>query len=216
MDKSTTYENKAVKEIIKEPTGEPTTEQSEMGSSLYHDNYMKLKEIADGILSNRYSYMKLKSSGYMDLCIEHIWGNRISMSHYYQQNGDLMADPDMELIVDHENETIRSAAFQQDNLGIYQMAYSGDDLIDQRLSKELDDFLSQWLDNIKNQGFIPYKAYYQDPVLADIEEVVFDDMGKELNQVIDDEKDQEVDHQEQEDIETDLETNIDEEEELEM
>ena len=76
--------------------------------------------------------------------------------------------------------------------------------------------MSQWLDNIKNQGFIPYKAYYQDPVLSEFEEVIFDEMGKELNQVINNEEDQQESKDLETDREIDLETTLDDEEDMEM
>jgi hypothetical protein len=149
-------------------------------SDLNHLNYLKLKEIAEGILSGRYRYMKLRAPGFMDLVIEKVWDNRISLSHYYEQNGDLMADPDMELIVDHEKETLKAATFQQDNIGIYQSAYEGDELKDDYLAGELDHFLDQWLSNISIQGHIPYRAYYSSEVLAELGEVSFNPEGQEI------------------------------------
>jgi hypothetical protein len=166
-------------------------ESSKDGSNLLHENYLKLKEIASGILDNRYSYMKLHAPGFMDLVIEKIWNNRISMSHYYEQNGDLMADPDVEIIVDSENEILRPVTFQQDNLGVYQYAYQGDTLVDENLANELNGFLSQWLDNIKLQGHIPYKAHYSEDVMGDCYEVTFDEVGNEIEPNID--EDDEID-----------------------
>lgn len=160
-------------------------ESSNDGSNLLHENYLKLKEIAEGILDNRYSYMKLHAPGFMDLVIEKIWNDRISMSHYYEQNGDLMADPDVEIIVDSENGTLRPATFQQDNLGVYQCAYQGNTLVDETLATELNGFLSQWLDNIKLQGHIPYKAHYSEGIMGDCYEVVFDEVGNEIEPNID-------------------------------
>lgn len=155
-------------------------ESSTGGSNLMHENYLKLKSIAEGMLTNRYSYMKLRAPGFMDLVVERIWSNRISLSHYYEQNGDLMADPDMELIVDHKNEILRAATFQQDNLGIYQIAINGACIIDGCLADELNCFLNQWLSNIALQGHIPYKAYYDDDVMGDCYEVRFDTKGNEI------------------------------------
>jgi hypothetical protein len=157
-------------------------ESSTDGSNLLHKNYLKLKTIAEGILTDRYRYIKLQAPGFMDLVIEKIWDNRISLSHYYEQNGDLMSDPDMELIVDHDRETLNAATFQQDNMGIYQSAYDGDTLTDEYLAKELNGFLNQWLENIQIQGHIPYKAYYASDMLADFGDVRFDEKGREIVQ----------------------------------
>jgi len=155
-------------------------ESSDVDSILLHENYLKLKQIAEGIMTDRYHYMKLKAPGFMDLVIEKIGDNRISLSHYYEQNGDLMADPDVEIIVDHNSETARAATFQQDNMAIYQSAYNGDQLTDEYLAKELDDFLGDWLKNIKAQGHIPYKAYYSSGIMSQLNNVKFDEEGQEI------------------------------------
>ncbi|MDA3845430.1 MAG: hypothetical protein PF505_02650 [Vallitaleaceae bacterium] len=159
---------------------EEKQESSTGGSNLLHENYLKLKKVAEGILTERFNYMKLRAPGFMDLVIEKIWNNRISLSHYYEQNGDLMADPDMELIVDHDNETLRAATFQQDNMGIYHTAYKEDELVDDYLAKELDEFLGQWLKNILAQGHIPYKANYASEMLSEAGGVRFDEDGHEI------------------------------------
>ena len=167
-------------------------ESSTDGSNLLHENYLKLNKIAEGLLKDRYSYMILKAPGFMDLVIEKIWNNRISLSHYYEQNGDLMSDPDVELIVDKEKETLKAATFQQDNLGIYQEAYQGDTLVDDYLANELNNFVSQWLNNISMQGHIPYKAYYAEGVMGDQYEVDFDDKGNEIVPEIEDDEEMEM------------------------
>jgi uncharacterized protein YqiB (DUF1249 family) len=145
-----------------------------------YENYKKLMKIAPGILNGRYSYMKLKASGFMDLVIEKLYENRISLSHYYEQNGDLMSDPDMELIVDQNQKTLTSATFQQDNMAIYHEAYQGDELVNPDLEDELNDFLKDWLSNIARQGHIVYKAYYSENVDEANVEPTFDDKGHEI------------------------------------
>jgi len=164
-------------------------ESSADGSNLFYKNYLKLMQIAEGIMTGRYDYLKLKAPGFMDLVLEKISDNRISLSHYYEQNGDLMSDPDMEIIIDPNYEKVRAAIFQQDNLGIYQSAYNGNQLMDKGLSKELDDFLQSWLENIIAQDYVPYKALYASEVLAEIGNVRFDETGREtmLNSIEDDE-----------------------------
>lgn len=47
-----------------------TQESSADGSNLMHENYMKLKKIAEGLLNGRYSYMKFNAPGFMDLVAE--------------------------------------------------------------------------------------------------------------------------------------------------
>ncbi|PKM56013.1 MAG: helicase [Firmicutes bacterium HGW-Firmicutes-5] len=149
-------------------------------NDIQHENYKKLLKVTPGILNGRYRYMKLRAPGFMDLIIERLYENRISLSHYYEQNGDLMSDPDMELIVDPMHKTITAATFQQDNLAIYHEAYQGDNLVDPDLEDELNDFLKDWLSNISRQGHLVYKAYYAEGIVEENEEPIFDNKGNEI------------------------------------
>ncbi len=158
-------------------------------NDIRNENYQKLMKIAPGILNGRYRYMKLKAPGFMDLVIERLYENRISLSHYYEQNGDLMSDPDMELIVDHNKKTLTAATFQQDNLAIYHEAYQGDELIDPDMEDELNNFLKDWLSNISRQGHIVYKAYYSEDVVEENEEPLFDERGNEVLVKLEEESD---------------------------
>lgn len=146
-------------------------------NTIPHRNYKKLMEIARGMIEGRYNYLKFKSEGFMDLTFERLDYNRISITHYYLQNEDLMRDPDMELIVDNDKETIMAATFRQDNLGIVQQVYLEDNRWSPKLSKKLNNFLNEWLRNIKSQRYKPFEAHlleYND------ETITFDDNGKEV------------------------------------
>lgn len=41
------------------------------------------------------SHLRLENEGYMPLVIEKVGKDRVSVAHYYEQNGDLIADPDV-------------------------------------------------------------------------------------------------------------------------
>ena len=51
-------------------------------------------KLLEAFTSNEDYYVKIESSGYMPLSIEK-HGSQISISHYFEQGGDLIADPDM-------------------------------------------------------------------------------------------------------------------------
>ncbi len=91
-----------------------------------------------------------------------------------------MSDPDMELILDHNQKTLTATTFHQDNMAIYHEAYKGDELINPDLGDELNDFLKDWLSNIARQGHIVYKAYYSEDVDEANVEPTFDDKGHEI------------------------------------
>lgn len=118
------------------------------------DNILNLKEL---IKHNTGFNLKLKSSGYMDLSTEILERNSefliISFTHYGEQNGDLMADPDMEIKIYKENKTAEALSFQNDYIGVYQVVYPEAGMVNLKLKKELNNFLNQWLNNLKMQGF---------------------------------------------------------------
>ena len=47
----------------------------------------------------------------MPLTIEQVGDNFIAISHYYEQNGDAMADPDMEFAYDNDRKTLRARTY---------------------------------------------------------------------------------------------------------
>ena len=103
-----------------------------------------------------------ESSGYMDLVVENLCTTDengfpiYSITHYGEQNGDLMADPDMEISVNHSEGRIIPRTFRNDYMGLYQEVFSqqnGRRLYSPGLLRSLDQFLWQWLKNIEDQGF---------------------------------------------------------------
>lgn len=162
-------------------------------TDITHENYKRLMKIAPGILNGRYDYMKLRAPGFMDLVIEKLYEGRISMTHYYEQNGDLMSDPDVELIVDTKNKTLKAATFQQDNLALYHEAYRGDTLINPDLADDLNIFLRDWLSNLGKQGHTLYKANFAEGVDEGSSEPLFDDKGNEILPELKDENEDTLD-----------------------
>jgi len=75
----------------------------------------------------------------------------IAISHYYLQNGDSIADPDMEIRINFEMETAEALTFQN-GLGFQQVYHTkdGKKLLDTRQKKEQNKFLSGWLTNLIN------------------------------------------------------------------
>ena len=114
-------------------------------------------------------YIKVPNSPFMDLHVErHIeddgTGNDIDviyLSHTYLQNGDVMSDPHIRVMVNRDLKAASAIYYQQDALGIYQtirgIFYREDGTeylgINPKAEKSCNDFLLLWLDNIKNQGF---------------------------------------------------------------
>lgn len=95
----------------------------------------------------------------MAVCVERVYewpvGVVYSVTHYYEQNGDLMADPDMTFLVDALSGDVCPLTYQQDGLGLYQEAASYDRergvVCNPRLQADLTSFANQWMRNIKDQ-----------------------------------------------------------------
>lgn len=113
-------------------------------TSIERMNYEALENIASPILGDDVYYMKYKAAHAMDFNVEKIGDNRIAMSHYYELNGDLMADPDVEIFVDKENKLLIPQTYQMDSLGIYQTKDSNP-----QLGTDLNVYLNTWIDAIK-------------------------------------------------------------------
>ncbi len=92
--------------------------------------------------------------GYMDLNLDilHRRPDRIviALSHYYKQNGDMIADPDMEVAVYPQRETAEALAYQ--DCYSYRRVYVQDNAIDIKAKRDLNQFLNQWLTNLIAQG----------------------------------------------------------------
>ena len=96
------------------------------------------------------SHSKLTADGYMDLHLGILSRAndtaRIAIAHNYTQNGDVIPDPDMELLVDFRRHTVNAKTYQ--NLYVYSVVEQDY----KKLQGELNEFLDMWLDNLIEQG----------------------------------------------------------------
>lgn len=101
----------------------------------------------------------VRNSPYMDLHLEIIEKSDrfvvVAMSHTYEQNFDLMRDPEMtiKLYTVKEWPMCEALTYQQDGLGIFQQVYPEPGKVYPKLKKELNRFLITWLKNLRSQGF---------------------------------------------------------------
>ena len=77
---------------------------------------------------------------------------RIALAHNGLQNGDVMADPDVEVRIYPDQKIAEALTFQNDYLGIYQEVYDGEKC-NNKLKRELNIFLDDWLANILDSGY---------------------------------------------------------------
>lgn len=121
------------------------------------------------------SYLKLKAEDFMPLVLEQVGegistpfgtGKLYSLAHYYEQNGDAMRDPEMVFIVvdnrsdakDFQMISIYPQMFQQDNLGLYEesICIENNKVTTYKPTWQAGHttFANQWLQNIRQQGFL--------------------------------------------------------------
>lgn len=99
-------------------------------------------------------HVRLKSEGWMPLVIEKIGPDRISLAHYFEQNGDLMADPEMEVRIDVAHGVAEALTYRLDSLGVRTVAYPEEGKVNVRVKASQNSFLALWLRNLSAQGFM--------------------------------------------------------------
>ena len=110
------------------------------------------------VIPNLYSINesgKSEAPGFMDFNLDILQRKgdvlRVAISHYYKHpSGDMIPDPDMEVMVNRKSETAEALTYQ-DTYG-YQEVYSEDGSCNESLQCSLNEFLLMWLNNLHEQG----------------------------------------------------------------
>ena len=119
-----------------------------------------MEKLIEGISQGGNKKIDNTGGAFMSVSVERVgsisWGPLFSVTHYYEQNGDLMSDPDM-VFLQGASGKFYPISYQQDGLGIYQEVIAETDEDGKvlkyrpKLSKELATFANQWMRNIKDQ-----------------------------------------------------------------
>ena len=132
-------------------------EEIKMRKTVYENIYTKLEKLG---ITDLKAYKKIENDPYMPLSIDILQNNKeqmiIALAHNYIQNGDVMADPDMEIRIYKETGMAEALTYQQDSLGLYQRVYmekDGKTFVNTKLKNDLNVFLNRWLKNLIEQGF---------------------------------------------------------------
>ena len=125
-------------------------------------NYSEMRPILDA-LKRRDNHISVENEPYTRFAAECLCFTDYKdrpvyyIAHYSEQNGDLMADPEIEFAVDEAAQTIEPRLYRSDYAGRYDEVYkekNGDLMYSRRLRASLDDALHYWLANLRRQGFI--------------------------------------------------------------
>ena len=126
-------------------------------------NVIKIIEVFGGFENLAQNPISLMVEGFMPLSIERIGtgprgGILLSVMHWYEQNGDLMRDPDVEIEILPDTGEWLPLSYRQDSAGLFQQVQRDIDgelmRATERFVKDIQDFLVLWDSNIGEQGFI--------------------------------------------------------------
>ena len=103
--------------------------------------------------------LKLTSDGYMPLCYDTLYNNDlgvvVGLMHTYVQNGDIMRDPDMEIVLKfhaHGEHEALPMYYRNDGMGVFRKTTLEDGTICWPEMEDQSDFLEMWLKNLISQG----------------------------------------------------------------
>ena len=104
---------------------------------------------------DKHNYLPKRKSGFMSVHVECIGKDRFSVAHYFEQNGDLMSDPQMTFWV-YDGRVFPASFTQHGSIQIFQNAllFDEDDLPHSakvQMIQELLVFANDWMNNIKDQ-----------------------------------------------------------------
>lgn len=125
-------------------------------------NVQAIIDAFGGLERLRDNPVSLRVPGFMPLSIEIVGkgprgGPLLSIMHTYEQNGDLMRDPDLIVELIPPVNWWLPVSFRQDNLGIFQEAVLLDGvrlITHSRLVDSLKAFMAEWDRNLGEQGFV--------------------------------------------------------------
>jgi uncharacterized protein YqiB (DUF1249 family) len=123
---------------------------NKMRRTVYEMIFARLQQM--GIINEsgkmQADYMKFISPGLMPLNVDKLTSDTIALAHNGKQNGDVMADPDMEIRIYPNIKMAEALTFRNDYIGIYQEVYPEPGKYYPKLKRELNGFLNDWLKNM--------------------------------------------------------------------
>ena len=114
------------------------------------EHLLQSHKLLEGFQEGPHFHVRFDMRGYQRLVIER-HHELISVAHYFEQNGDLMADPDVELHYPSWVPTAITQAYFGYRSKLIER--DGQTLVDTRFDREVSSFLTLWARNIKMQGW---------------------------------------------------------------
>ena len=116
-------------------------------------NYRTIMELAPEVLRGEKDSLTFEAgASFMPLTIEVIGKDQIAISHFFEQEEDSLADPDMEFEVNHETKSLHARMYQQDTLRRFENVIQ-DGEVNEELENELNEFAEQWFSDVLENGY---------------------------------------------------------------
>jgi hypothetical protein len=112
------------------------------------EHLLKSHNLLEAFQTQETFHVHFEKTGYQPLVIER-HGDMISVAHYFEQNSDLVADPDVELHYPSWVPTAITQAFFGYRSKFIER--DGKTYVDTRFHKQVSEFLTLWARNIKAQ-----------------------------------------------------------------
>ena len=111
------------------------------------------------------AHLRLDMPHFDRLAIENIGKQRISVAHYFEQNGDLVAEPDVVFFVDAEGKWM-PVEITQSMTGWTQYVHFDDsgtriERVNTAGQADLAEFAQQWAQNLIDQGWLENGVKYE-------------------------------------------------------
>ena len=119
-------------------------------------NYDHLVASFPAIMRKDFYYMRYEKgerSGYEPFTLEWVGDNVLSIAHTYVQNGDLMDDPEIRLLVDVENGQVQPISYSNSGLGIYKEYVAGD-----ANSRDCNSLVTTLLNNVDSYNLALFRT----------------------------------------------------------
>jgi hypothetical protein len=148
-------------------------------NTLEHDLYEKFAELFPDFMNQKYSNMRLTAEYAKPLELEWVFGDTLSIAHPYELNGNCAYEPLVVLKTDGVNKTMTASSLEMSEPPRNDVVYSGEGQPNVDMQRNINKFMSQWLDKIEKQGFTPVAAtLWNEGEINDIDvRVTFDKSG---------------------------------------
>jgi uncharacterized protein YqiB (DUF1249 family) len=119
---------------------------------IYQKIYGKLNRM--GVFDVR-QYAVIEKPPYTPLCIDRIADDCYALSQNRVDDGFVIADPDVEIRIDHKNKIAEPLSYQ--DRSVRKIVYPKPGMVNLKVKNELASFLDRWLDDLLSQGFIRHQ-----------------------------------------------------------